>query len=301
MPTTIVKQKASLTHEVGGENVFIYFIPKDVYAVSSSVSKGIGILCTTTEAAEIPITPKVSREIMGPGKEKTTIESEEVSLDPWTISFQGGDTKTMSFLLGLDPNSATNQAPKVRGNYGIVGHLLIRMLNTNREHRADWLIMNVEARIPSVPAITADGSISYQVEFKSASATVHYSQANKGFSVEIWKSPNADAPDGTNTTFTLGTGNESYTSATTPIALSLDSTATGYKRYFNYLIHNGAAVSSAVTFNASTSVITFPSAPATGSLMAVYLVDLATTDSATFDLSYPTTNKTAANFPWQEV
>lgn len=301
MPLTLASAPASTAHEVDGKGIFVYFIPKDIVDSTSSVPKHIGILCTLDEMSEIPISPQIEREIMGLGKVNSTIRSKEIKLDPWTLTIKGGDPKTLALLLGQDPNSATMRSPQVRGNYGISGHLLIRVMTMTGNFAGDWLIHNIEARLPSIPAASPDSSFTYQIEFQSTTAKVNFSQAGEAFAIEGWKTPNTAAPDGTITAFTLGTGNGSYASATTPVALSLDSTLTGFKRYFTAIYHNGTEVNTAAaTFNAGTSVLTFGTAPATGTLLAFYLISTASINPPNFDSGYPTTNPVDAAFGWQD-
>ena len=305
MPYTLPKTPASIVHEVTGASSVMIFVPKiplDDTTLSPRVPKAVGVLCTLRGSANIPLTPLYEAVIKGIGKVDSTIRSKELKVDPFTVQIQAGDMRTLLTLLGYDHTSSTNNSPELRGNYGVSGHLIINFHNTSTTaHRGSVLLLNVEARIPSLPALEADSSTTFEVEFQCATARVHVAKAGKPFAVEFWKSPDAQAPDGTITAFVLGTGNGAYASSTTPVALqieSADATRTGYRQYFHFLNHNGTEVAeSLATFNAGTSTLTFGTAPTAGFLSAIYQVDSAVTVPCNTDQP---DRRDSLRYPWQD-
>ncbi len=94
---------------------------------------------------------------------------------------------------------------------------------------------------------------------------------------EVWADNGASITSASipGTTFDLGTGNGSYASATTPVALNFDDTATGADKYLFYVSHNGVRKTAADGVTFSQPTITMPSSVAVSStLLVIYAMDV---------------------------
>lgn len=291
---------------VGGTDGFSGF------SYQGRAKKYIGSLCTLNEADTIPFVAIETLEFLAGGK-NVQKRSFGQKIDPFNLTFAANDAATVFALIGRNQGSTTINSFEPEIMYRQSGHLLVQAYTLDGALAGQSLYMNMQLSFTEFPGLEVDG-IRYQTVTLEAPAAriVRTSVAhNEMINVEGWfhngtTDTNADAPDGTETAFVLGTGNGSYSSATTPVALQLDSTNTalsGHRAYMIELTLDGAYVPISGTGSATfaTSTITFAAAPAAQtSLMAIYVINPNTYSQANFSADAATQTVTDMEYKWSD-
>lgn len=226
-----------------------------------------------------------------------------------TLTLEGDSIEEVASLIG----QAIQTYPSIQNkDYGLCGHLVLMSFDEDYDLKKTDVLFDVGVKLDSIPG-TQDGEISRNVTL--------YTKQGKN-AVSIWGLPgvsqggvpafeifwdngstvtNTDAPDGVLTAFTLGDGNDSYAVPAAPLILQVDPTAgtTAYQ-YFYYIRVDGVDVNpnDIASFNTTTKVLTFVTAPADGAKLEVaYLVDRAGIGvTSTPPHAWGTTLGTGSNF-----
>lgn len=258
---------------------------------TTSVPKGIGLLCTLVEAEAAKLSAIYEETYRATGKADLMFTS-GAKLEDFSIKIDAGDLKTLMVMTGNDPSSSTASAWVAMPDFGVCGHLVVRSWSQGELVRS-VLIPSLSMKITEVPTSgSVDERLQQMITFYCpANAEIWVSSGTKTWACGFWKTPaiNAAAPDGAITDFTMGTGNvNAGTGATSPVPLKLNdayiankygSSATDLQKYFVGVWLDGVLQTPAlgVTYNSVTRKIIYSVAPATGkALLAVYLCDFAT-------------------------
>ena len=195
-----------------------------------------------------------------------------------TLTMEGDALSTIASLIGQDMH--TQPSIEFGKDYGIQGALCLLSTDPDRNARVCDVLFEVGVKLGEIPG-SSDGEIQYAVEL--------YGKNNLGVRIggghtvafELFydngtTAINADAPEGTIPTFTLGHGNNSYA---TPAPADILAVRPGLGNVYEYLYYckvNGVDVlPSEVSFNPATKVLTFTTAPAAQAKLEVsYLVDI---------------------------
>jgi hypothetical protein len=261
----------------------------------TKVRKFIGNFCTMIDMADVPITPVSENTYMGGGKTPTK-RSLGLKIDPFVVNFGELDRGTLRALMGETQSASTRNATKLKSpTFRSAGHLLLKSYDPDTNlPKIEILIMDVQMTIKTLTGITsAAGERVYPVEISSESTNVYIADhANNGqsFFVEGWYD-NAGTDinanwSGSETTVVLGTGNASYASATTPVALPIDTSDTSLVTYQQYLIRasiDGTQVATgAMSFATSTMTFSPAYSAANTALLVIYIANSGTYDNPNF-------------------
>ena len=255
---------------------------------STKVRKFIGNLCSMVDMADIPLVPISENTYMAGGKSPTK-RSLGIKLDGFQINIGANDLATLRALIGEPHSAATRNVTRIKSpTYKTGGHLLLKAYNPETNLPAvDLLIMDVQVTIESLTGITKEaGERVYPVTLSSENAEIYLADHASGEAifVEGWYD-NVTTDINTNwsgseTTVVLGTGNASYSSSTTPVALPIDTADTSLTGYRTHLIRasiDGVNVAeTAMTFATSTMTFNPAYAAANTALLVIYLASNAT-------------------------
>jgi len=133
------KQDASVALNVNGNETTAVWIPCGTNPhtgatfggidSTTSVPKGIGLLCTAVSLDNIPLGTLYEEDIRGLGKNPKKFVS-GAKIDEFKLSILGGDVTTLKIMYGLDPSSASINAFKPLPDTGTpMGHLIVRKWN----------------------------------------------------------------------------------------------------------------------------------------------------------------------------
>jgi len=261
----------------------------------TKVRKFIGNFCTMVDLGDIPISAVSENTYLGGGKTPTK-RSLGLKVDPFTINFGALDYGSLRALMGQTQSSSTRNATKLSTPTNrTAGHLLLKAYDpATKLPSIEILIMDVQMTLKTLTGITsAAGARMYPVEISSESTNIYIADhANNGqsFFVEGWYDNGGTdintAWSGTETTVALGTGNASYATSTTPVALIIDSADTSLVTYQQYMIRcsiDGVQVATdALTFATSTLTFNPGYAAANTALLAIYIANSGTYDNPNF-------------------
>jgi len=255
----------------------------------TKVRKFIGNFCDMVDLGDMSLSPVSDVTSMGGGKTPVK-RTFGLKLDPFTVNFNGNSLGSFRALIGQTQSAATNNATLVTApTYATGGHLLLKAYNPSTGACAtEVLIMNVQATLKTLTGNTKEsGERYFPVELSSESTEIYIvDQANNGQSifVEGWYD-NAGTDintnwDGNETTVVLGTGNASYLSATTPVALPIGTSYTQLTDYHTHLIRasiDGVQVSDAeLAFATSTLTFSTATARSNTALLVIYIANSTT-------------------------
>lgn len=264
----------------------------------TKVRKFIGNFCTMVDFGDISLTPVSDVTYMAAGKTPSK-RSLGLKVEPFTVNFGALDYGSLRALIGETQSSSTRNYTKIATpTFRPCGHLLMKAYDPSTNLPSiEILIMDVQVSIRSLTGITKEsGERVYPVEFSSESTEVYIADhANNGqsFFVEGWyDNAGTDintAWSGSETTVLLGSGNASYASATTPVALirdSADTSLTGHQQYLIRASIDGNKVSTQImTFATSTMTFSPAYAAANKSLLVIYIANSATYENPNFSAS----------------
>lgn len=281
------------------------------YSRTGTMKKGIGLLCTMESMDEIPFEAIETFDFLYAGKDPANFSAGK-KIPKFEMRIAGADFTTLMALIGRDQGVATVNTWEPNIQYQGRGHILMNFYDHNTNAMVgQQLLMNMQVHFDKFAGMETSGERFQTVGFSSPSARVVRTSVERGemINTEFWyhngtTDTNATAPEATITAFVLGTGNGSYASATTPVALRLDSTNTSQLGHRQFLIEasvNGALVPISGTGSATfaTSTLTFAVAPAAlASLMVIYVCDPATYAWACFSADDEPALKTDAEYEW---
>jgi len=198
----------------------------------------------------------------------------------FNISFEGSDPDVLAVLSGT--NLVSQAGIRIGQSLGVRGCLVIYNFSdkgSSANHLSTDVIVDCEPIIAQLPG-AAEGETDLVVKFRVDAPTSIYRLASDAIvCAEIWYDNgviiNPDA--GAQLTYDLGTGNQSYLAPTTPTAVKIDASATGYFQWLFGVWQNGVKTTTTqVSFAAPT--ITFATITgATDKVVAIYAVDASAT------------------------
>jgi len=316
------------TNRLNTSRAHFYFVPHGVNPdtgvafcganSTSSVPKGIGLVCSTQKIANVKIEPTTNEEVKSFGKTNYTYTTGgKLSL---SVELESGDVNTLLILQGKDVSSATANAYIPRQIPHQSGDLFVQYWNQS-DLRKSVYIPNCQVRITDIAMGDGpDAAVMQMLEFfKDGDAEVYETRGNISFAVEMWELISggagtgvpAAAPDGVIDDFILGTSNMAGVNGTTsPVALKIDdefiaakygSGATNLDKYFIRVSVDGTVqTNSQVTYTTGTRTLTFTTAPLINTaVMAVYICNYATALPPNWTTG-PSTIVEAMKYGWGE-
>jgi hypothetical protein len=277
---TISSQKIRM-----GKNAYVGAIDINGYTPAGKTwCKATGVFCVVRSVTGLTLAPIVESTAMGIGKNVKEITQGE-QWEGYSFEVYGNAGGIFRWLSNSDPDqfSHAHEYQYPDRPLFLYEHVYDPESNTIASSR---LIPYAIARQGEFAGLEPDGETFTTLEFYNRDSTSYPVRTLKPgylWVSEIWTKKgsvvdpdtgavNAAAPDGAILTFTLGTGNGSFSGATTPDAIIVDDTSTQFGKY-GYVFLDGVDVTSQVTFNAATEVITFTTAPsATSVLIVIYAV-----------------------------
>lgn len=263
-----------------GDKVTPIWVPKGgkVFANKPADYHSMHRLCDVVEISDI--TPEFlnERDLFNVGKERSTVNDGV----KWTgtLTGSGNALEIKGALLGKD----FHKYPVVKEGSTVTaaGHLfLLAATPDTLKYWFSTVMLDCEIKFTDIPGAT-DGTSDFTIEF--AVRTDIYSTAAQLFPIrELWyagTSPadgtttitNANAPDGTNTTFKLGSGNNTgLTDTPLAVAVMEDSAGTAAEYILEY--RTNESITTGFTYASSTGIITPSSTLTAGTkLEVVYFV-----------------------------
>jgi len=315
------KQDASVALNVNGNETTAVWVPCGTNPhtgatfggidSTTSVPKGIGLLCTAVSLDSIPLGTLYEEDIRGLGKNPKKFVS-GAKIDEFKLSILGGDVQTLKIFYGLDPSSTSINAFKPLPDSGNpMGHLIVRKWNKTTGIVISYVYTDLSIKFSDLAGAEVDVSTNQEVTFyKPQNGDMYIFQGNKTVSVDFWElissgpTVPASAPDGTATEFIIGTGNYNGVNGTTlPIPLLINddvigSTSSNLQRYFIGVWLDGVLQDdSKVSYTTGTRTLTFVTAPALGSsIIAMYVSDWSSVLPSLYGSS---TVIESENYPWQ--
>ena len=243
-----------------------------------------GPFCTQIDMPDIVKTPVSSVDgIMLSGGKSPVSYTNGVKIEPFALTLMGNALSAFYAAIGQSP---TTQPAFVHNTikYGKKGHMIIYGFGTPTGGGAPTLkrttlLLNLCVQIDKIPGYSPDGVRTQEITFYTdrSENDIFELQGQKTFVWEGW-ADNATVVSSSipGATFDVGTGNNTYVSATTPTTFVFNTAATGIDQRFAYISANGVRQNTAngTTFSAPT--ITLPAAttvPAT--VLAIYAIDAA--------------------------
>lgn len=231
-------------------------------------------LSDVVELGTLSASPLNERDIFEAGK--SLLQTNDGFTWTQDIMVEGSSIHTVASLIG-QVLSTYPVIPTIR-DYGVKGDLILMSRNSTNQIISWDCYTNVAIKIDEIPGIVnGDTNWTIRLYGKDNSRYIRIPGEDYGVGVETWYDNgttiiNADAPDGVLTDFVLGTGNDSFGSATTPVASIIDPSLVGVVAAtdpLQYMMHvrlNGVGQSyPAVTFTVGSSTLRFATAPADGS------------------------------------
>lgn len=317
------KQDASVALNVNGNETTAVWIPCGTNPYTgatfggidstTSVPKGIGLLCTAVSLDNIPLGTLYEEDIRGLGKNPKKFVS-GAKIDEFKLSILGGDVTTLKIMYGIDPSSASINAFKPLPDTGSpMGHLIVRKWNKTTGIVVSYVYPDLCIKFADLAGAEVDTSAMQEVTFyKPQNGDMYVFQGNKTVSVDFFKLISgsagtgvpASAPDGVIDDFVIGTGNYNGINGTTsPVPLLVNdsvigSTASNLQRYFIGVYLDGVLQTDAqVTYTTGTRTLTFATAPALGSsIIAIYVSDWSSVLPSLYGSSSVVESE---NYPWQ--
>lgn len=317
------KQDISVELNVNGNETTAVWVPcgTDPYTgatfggidSTTSVPKGIGLLCTAVSLDNIPLGTLYEEDIRGLGKNPKKFVS-GAKIDEFKLSILGGDVTTLKIMYGLDPSSASINAFMPLPDTGRpMGHLIVRKWNKTTGIVVSYVYPDLCIKFADLAGAEVDTSAMQEVTFyKPQNGDMYIFKGNKTVSVDFFKLISgsagtgvpASAPDGVIDDFVIGTGNYNGINGTTsPVPLLVNdsvigSTSSNLQRYFIGVWLNGVLQTDAqVSYTVVSRTLTFATPPALGSsIIAMYVSDWASVLPSIYGDKLVIESE---NYPWQ--
>lgn len=230
-------------------------------------------LCQIAELGDLAREAINERTAFQVGKERKTISDGQ----NWTFTLTGvGNAIDLQAAL-LGQSLAAHAGIRQGQTKSQAGHLFLFEGDDSGNIRTATVIPNCSITLSQISG-ASDGESNLTIEVESASEAWRTGDFVTPVR-EIWFDgtstrdgstaiTNAAAPDGLLTAFTLGTGNN--TGATdAPLAVAFNADAAGSAGEYILEVKVNGSVTTAYTYNASSGVLTFTSAPADGATIEV--------------------------------
>ena len=275
-----------------GGNTYMVWIPEKpaggsfptagILNTAGTDIKSGGVFCTQIDMPDIVKTPINSVDVLLSGGKTPISYTEGFKVEPFEITLMGNALSAFYAALGQSPTTQ----PVINHNtvkQGKRGHLIVYSFgvaegNTRLPLMRTTLFLNVSVMIDKIAGFTADGVTAQPISFYSDRADSSLLEL-QGYQTFVWElfADNATVLNGSipGTTLDVGTGNNSYASATTPTTFVFDAVnRTGIDQRFAWISVNGVQQNTAngTTFSAPT--VTLPVAttvPAT--VLMIYAMD----------------------------
>lgn len=278
--TTLTRTDASANNTLLGKRRMGVFVLSGGMYTDSTYKTVYGALIPDITTMDAPTGEPVNeREVYEMGfRPSQTNDGVDWSL---TLQLEGNSRRTVGWFIGqYMPDASVIELGK---DYGVKGHLLLYNVDENDRLLTCDVLLDLGVKLMQLPG-GENGENMFEVMLYSKDAKVLTVADKHPISFEFFydngtTEVNADAPDGSITTFTLGDGNRSYATKAPPTALrkvDVSAAASGkLAEYFLWLRLDGRDVTDAeATFNSSTKVLTFATAPANGAKLEMgYIVD----------------------------
>jgi hypothetical protein len=280
VPTTYTGQTIDSTDIRMGKNAYVgAFDINMYYPAGKTWAKTAGVFCVVRSVTGLTLAPITEVQAMGIGKNVKEITQGE-QWEGYSFEVYGNAKGIFRWLANTDPDSLS-----VAHDYQYPNKPLFLFEHVYDPEAgtmaASRLIPYGIARSGEFAGLEPDAETFSTLEFYNRDSTDYPVRTLK--EGHIWVAEgwyeggsvvNNDAPDGALLNFVLGTGNESYTNPTTPVAVVIDDAATGAAKYL-YVFVNGVDVTSQVTYTPATKTIAFATAPALNArLVVIYAVDI---------------------------
>jgi hypothetical protein len=307
VPTTYTGQTIDSTDIRMGKNAYVgAFDINMYYPAGKTWAKTAGVFCVVRSVTGLTLAPITEVQAMGIGKNVKEITQGE-QWEGYSFEVYGNAKGIFRWLANTDPDSLSVAHDYQYPNKPLFlfEHVYDPEANTVAASR---LIPYGIARQGEFAGLEPDAETFSTLEFYNRDSTDYPVRTLKeGYMwvAEGWYEGgsvvNAVAPDGIITTFTLGTGNGSYAGTpATPDAVIFEDTATGAAKYL-YVFLNGVDVTSQVTFNPATEVITFTTAPALNArLVVIYAMAVGATAPA-WDGGATPTDEEQTMYSWEDA
>lgn len=277
-----------------GANVVLTWLPSRPAGGSFPISgilnaggtdiKGGGPFCTTIEMEAITKVPLNEINVILAGRKEPIQITDGYKVDGFKVTLMGDALAGLYAAIGQSPTTQPGFMHSTV-DYGKCGHLIIQSFGipkggaTARVMRTT-LLKNCCVRIEEIPGFGAEDTMTQDVVFytnRSDGGDLVELQGYQTFAWEIFADNatvvNANIPGAT---FDVGTGNNSYASATTPTTFVYNPAGTGIDQRFALIEVNGVSLNagSGVTFSAPT--VTIPAAYSTlvpATVLMIYAID----------------------------
>lgn len=288
-PAVSVPDQRAVRH--GGGVILTWISEKDVgasFPIAGILNSGLtdikaaGPFCTLLSMDAIKKVPLSDINVLMPGRKAPIQITDGYKIEAFKVSLMGDALSGLYAAIGQNPTVQPGFMHDTV-DYGKKGHLLIQSFGipkggTVSKLMRTTLLLNACVRIEDVPGIEQDGTSTQDVYFytnRTDGGDLVELQGDYTFVWEIF-ADNATVvnPGIPGTTLDVGTGNNSYASATTPVPFAFNPAGTGIDQKFAYISVNGVRQNAAngTTFSAPT--VTLPSAtvvPAT--VLMIYALD----------------------------
>lgn len=290
-PSTAQADQRAVRH--GGKTYLTWISEKDAGAsfpvagilnAAGTDIKFAGPFCTLLSMESIKKVPISEIDMILPSGKSPIKITEGYKIDAFKVSLMGDALSGLYAAIGQSPTTQPGFMHETV-DYNKRGHLLIQSYGipkggTTTKIMRTTLLLNACVRIEEIPGIEQDGTTMQDVIF-------YTNRTEGGDLVELqgditfcWEgfADNATVLNGgiPGTTLDVGTGNNSYASATTPVPFAFNPAGTGIDQKFAYISVNGVRQNTAngTTFSAPT--VTLPAAtvvPTT--VLMIYAIDTA--------------------------
>lgn len=224
-------------------------------------------LCKVVELSDPATERQNEREHFNVGKKKIPVNDGITTT--FTLTGEGNAYSLYAALKGQDLRDAAGIAMGV--DIASAGDLVLVEADDSGGVKGSTYIPNCTLKFSTMPGAT-DGDSNLEIEISTTSTAWRFGSYVIPIR-EIWKDPvgsttNTAAPDGSITAFTLGDGNNSGVSTLTPLAVKFNPDGSGADQHILAVYTDSTLVSSsAYTYNSSTGVLTFTTAPADGAAL----------------------------------
>jgi len=241
-----------------------------------------GAFCTQIDMPDIVKTPINSVDVILSGNKTPISYTDGFMIEPFEITLMGNALSAFYAALGQSPTTKP-VIDHTTVKSGKKGHIIIYSFGVpvgggSARLMRTTLLLNMSVMIDKVAGFTAEGVTTQAISFYNDRGDGNMLEL-QGYQTFVWETW-ADNATVTNpaipgTTFDVGTGNNSYASATTPTTMVFDAVdRTGIDQRFAWISVNGVQQNTAngTTFAAPT--VTLPAAtvvPAT--INAIYAID----------------------------
>lgn len=306
VPATYQGQNIDSTDIRMGKNAYVGAFDINGYTPAGKTwAKFTGVFCVVRSVTGLTLAPIVESTAMGIGKNVKEITQGE-QWEGYSLEVFGNAKGVYRWLSNTDPDSLSvaHEYQYPDKPLFLFEHVYDPEANTIAASR---LIPYAIARQGEFAGLEPDGETFTTLEFYNRDSTnypVRTAKEGYMFVCEGWYEGgavvNATAPDGILLTFTLGTGNGSFAAPTTPVAVIMDDSYTGAAKYL-YVFLEGVDVTSQVTFNPATSVITFTTAPALNAKLVVIYEVVQGATAPCFDGGATPTDEEQTLYSWEDA